>query len=226
MYGWAELEQKLASCRGPLELDVVRHGQTEANADRRFSGASDVRLTERGEQQAREMGARLTGYYDLAFHSSLGRSRQTLELALASSEAAADSVIEDGRLAERSLGGLEGQKSKPIAEYEQDDFAYAPEGGEPYTSVTQRVLSFLADLADVAAGRSEPLRVLACTHVGPMRILVPVLKQDGEPPHVLTARYPNAEIYSFEVARLGIPRFLTEALLDARTEGYGPHSPA
>ena len=222
VYPWPDLEERLESRREPFALDVVRHGQTEANAARRFSGAGEVELTELGQDQAHQMGSRLSGRYDMAFHSSLSRSRVTLELALGSSEATAESVIEDARLSERSLGVLEGRQTRRIAEYEQGDFSYAPEGGEPYTSVAQRVLSFLADLADAATGRSEPLRALACTHVGPMRILVPVLKQSGQPAHVLTARYPNAEVFSFEVSKLKIPPFLGSALLEAGADGYEP----
>ena len=213
VYRWPELEDKLASCHEPFTLDLVRHGQTEANAERRFSGAADVDLTELGERQAREMGSRLTGRYDVAFHSSLTRSRRTLELALGSSEAQAESVIEDARLAERSLGVLEGRPTMPIPQYEAGDLTYAPEGGEPYASVAQRVLSFLADLGCAASRRPEPLRTLACTHVGPMRVLVPVLRQAGDPSRVLTARYPNAEVFSFEVSELVIPPFLNDPLM-------------
>lgn len=213
VHSWPELEDELASCHRPFMLDLVRHGQTEANAERRFSGASDVDLTELGERQAREMGSRLTERYDLAFHSSLTRSRRTLELALQSSGARAESVIEDPRLAERSLGVLEGRPIMPIPQYEAGNLAYAPEGGEPYTSVAQRVLSFLADLGRAARERPEPLRALACTHVGPMRVLIPVLRQAGDPAQVLTARYANAEVFSFEVSELVIPPFLADPLL-------------
>lgn len=225
LHPWPELEERLAACHSPFQLDLVRHGQTEANAGRRFSGASDVPLTERGEQQARELGSRLRGRYDMALHSSLGRSRRTLELAIASPEVRAESVVEDARLAERSLGVLEGRQAVAIPQYEQGDFAYAPEGGEPYASVTQRVLSFLADLGCAATGRARPLRALACTHVGPMRILVPVLEQ-SEPSHVLTARYPNAEVFSFEVSELAIPPFLAGALRSAGSDGYDPPTTA
>ena len=225
VHPWPEIEEKLAACQSPFQLDLVRHGQTDANAGRRFSGASDVPLTERGEQQARELGSRLRGRYDMAFHSSLARSRRTLVLAMGSPEVEADCVVEDARLAERSLGVLEGRPAVPIRQYEQGDFAYAPEGGEPYTSVAQRVLSFLADLGCAATARAQPLRALACTHVGPMRILVPVLEQT-EPSHVLTARYPNAEVISFEVAEPAIPPFLAAALRSAGANGYDPPAPA
>jgi broad specificity phosphatase PhoE len=214
VYPWPELEERLAACSAPFSLDVVRHGQTEANAARRFSGSSDVPLTEQGERQARELGSRLSGRYDLAFHSPLSRSRRTLELAFAASEATARELVEDPRLAERSLGVLEGRHSMPIPEYEAGDFSYAPEGGEPYTSVTRRVLSFVADLGSVADRAGEPLRALACTHVGPMRVLVPVLRGAVERDGVLTAKYANAEVATFNLSRLTVPEFMREALHD------------
>jgi broad specificity phosphatase PhoE len=212
VYPSSELEERLAACSAPFALDVVRHGQTEANAARRFSGSSDVPLTEQGERQARELGSRLTGRYDLAFHSPLSRSRRTLELAFAASEATARDVVEDPRLAERSLGVLEGRDSMPIPEYEAGDFGYAPEGGEPYASVTRRVLSFVVDVGSAAERAGEPLKALACTHVGPMRVLLPVLRGAVERDGVLTAKYANAEVASFELSRLALPDFMREAL--------------
>jgi len=226
VHSWPELETKLASCSRPFALDVVRHGQTEANAGHLFSGASDVPLSLLGEQQARELGSKLTGRYDLAFHSGLERSRRTLELALSSSPASVGALIEDGRLAERSLGALEGRPSMPISEYEQDDFAYAPQDGEPYASVAHRVLSFLADLACTADLRPEPLRALACTHVGPMRLLVPPLRRDIAGQGVLTAKYANAEVFAFEQARPTIPGFLRDALRRAGATDDDPAAAA
>ena len=209
---WPELEERLSSCTTPFALDVVRHGQTAANAARRFSGAADVPLTRLGERQARELGARLEGRYDLAFHSPLSRSRRTLELALECSGAEVDTVTEDPRLAERSLGVLEGRPSMPIPEYERGDFAFAPEGGEPYSAVAARVLSFLADLGCAAGERRQPLRALACTHVGPMRVLVPVLRRAEDVDGVLTARYANAEVLAFELSGVVVPGFLRDVL--------------
>lgn len=212
VYPWPEIEERLASCSNRFALEVVRHGQTEANAGRRFSGATDVPLTELGEQQARELGSKLGGPYDLAFHSPLARSRRTLELAIEAGGVSVGDVIEDERLAERSLGVLEGLPSRPIPEYESGDFHWCPEGGEPYASVTHRVLSFLADMATAAGRREEPLRALACTHVGPMRVLIPVLRGAAERDGILTAKYANAEVFGFEPAGLVVPEFVREAL--------------
>ena len=110
----------------------------------------------------------------------------------------------------------------PIPEYEDDDFAYAPEGGEPYSSVARRVLSFLADLAFAAHHQDEPLRALACTHVGTMRVLVPVLRGAAEGRGTLTARYANAEVLAFEPARIAIPEFLRAAIRRGGAGGFDP----
>jgi broad specificity phosphatase PhoE len=110
----------------------------------------------------------------------------------------------------------------PIREYEEGDFGYAPEGGEPYASVARRVLSFVADLGRVAEGRREPLRALACTHVGIMRVLVPVLRGTGDGRGALTAKYANAEVLAFELSDLAVPEFLRDALRRAGADGYDP----
>lgn len=63
-----------------VELHLVRHGETETNARGVITGAKDVALTEKGMAQAREIGRHLDPCYDLGFHSTLSRSRDTLRL--------------------------------------------------------------------------------------------------------------------------------------------------
>lgn len=71
---------------------VVRHGQTNHNAAGILQGSSDVsRLTEKGEEQARQLGLALKVTPDLTridrvFVSSLSRAQQTLDSLAASSE--------------------------------------------------------------------------------------------------------------------------------------------
>jgi broad specificity phosphatase PhoE len=206
---WSELETRLRSRGKPFTLEVLRHGQTTANAKGLVSGTLDVPLTQFGERQAREAGAELAAHYDVAFHSPLTRSKRTLELAVASSGALVDSVIDDQRLSERSLGVLQGQLAVPIPAYDDGDLTYAPEGGEPYMRVAQRVLSFLVDLACMAESRPEHVRALVCTHVGPMRVLVAIATGVHDRRNVLTSHYANAEVYKFDVSELRWPAFLT-----------------
>ncbi|WP_284246686.1 histidine phosphatase family protein, partial [Methylobacterium haplocladii] len=45
---------------GPRSLILVRHGESTANAAGAFTGRLDVPLTERGREQARAVGRRLS----------------------------------------------------------------------------------------------------------------------------------------------------------------------
>src|SRR3954465_11358953 len=63
---------------------LLRHGQSEWNAAGRWQGWADIALTERGEDQAREAGARLAERDLHRFHavacSDLMRARRTAAL--------------------------------------------------------------------------------------------------------------------------------------------------
>ena len=64
-----------------LRLLLVRHGQTEWNALRRYQGHSDLPLNGKGLEQARQLAARLQPLtIDLAFSSDLLRAVQTADL--------------------------------------------------------------------------------------------------------------------------------------------------
>ncbi|GEO99263.1 2,3-bisphosphoglycerate-dependent phosphoglycerate mutase [Methylobacterium haplocladii] len=70
---------------GPRSLILVRHGESTANAAGAFTGRLDVPLTERGREQARAVGRRLSERElapDRVFCSSLSRTRATAELIL------------------------------------------------------------------------------------------------------------------------------------------------
>jgi probable phosphoglycerate mutase len=63
------------------EIHIVRHGETAWTRSGQHTGLSDIPLTERGEQQARQLGKYLTGTYDHVFTSPLQRALRTCELA-------------------------------------------------------------------------------------------------------------------------------------------------
>jgi broad specificity phosphatase PhoE len=61
---------------------LVRHGETEWSRQGRHTGRSEVPLTDRGREQAREAGRSLAGMeFALILVSPLGRARETLALA-------------------------------------------------------------------------------------------------------------------------------------------------
>lgn len=67
------------------KLVLLRHGESTWNKENRFTGWTDVDLTERGEAEAREAGRLLReeGFeFDLAYVSVLKRALRTLWIAL------------------------------------------------------------------------------------------------------------------------------------------------
>jgi probable phosphoglycerate mutase len=63
-------------------IHLIRHGETDWSLSGRHTGRTDIPLTARGEQQARELGARLAGIdFAHVFTSPLERARRTCEAA-------------------------------------------------------------------------------------------------------------------------------------------------
>jgi len=188
-------------------MHLMRHGETTTNAQSLITGSQDVPLTALGEEQAQRIGRQLDPHYELALHSTLSRSRQTLLLALQAGYIKVDSTRTDPRLNERSLGILELQPWRPVDEYAHGNLYYAPEGGDSYAEVARRCLSFLLDLADVVAvARTE--RILVCSHMGPMRILLGILEEQSDPVQVLARSFENTEVVRVLWKRLVLPGFL------------------
>src|SRR5215467_10510143 len=92
-----------------ISLYFARHGETEANRERRFSGRMDTPLTDKGRGQARAVGGILKRELGLrpplAFVSSpLRRARITMEIARTELDLPPDGYTTDARIAEIDLG--------------------------------------------------------------------------------------------------------------------------
>jgi len=101
------------------KLVLLRHGQSVWNLENRFTGWTDVGLTEQGAAEAREAGRLLRedGYvFDVAYTSVLKRAIQTLWLALEEMDQVWIPVVRDWRLNERHYGALQGLNKAETAE--------------------------------------------------------------------------------------------------------------
>ncbi|MBS0444509.1 MAG: 2,3-diphosphoglycerate-dependent phosphoglycerate mutase [Proteobacteria bacterium] len=93
------------------KLVLVRHGESTWNLENRFTGWTDVGLTETGIAQAKEAGRLLKaeGYdFDLAYTSVLKRAVWTLWHMLDELDRTWLPVVDDWRLNERHYGALQG----------------------------------------------------------------------------------------------------------------------
>ena len=103
------------------KLVLVRHGESAWNKENRFTGWTDVDLSEKGIQEARQAGKLLKeqGFvFDVAFTSVLKRAIRTLWLALDEMDAMWIPVQHSWRLNERHYGALQGlNKSETAAKF-------------------------------------------------------------------------------------------------------------
>lgn len=103
------------------KLVLLRHGESEWNKQNRFTGWTDVDLTEKGIDEARKAGRFLKENnltFDVAFTSVLKRAIRTLWLTLDEMDLMWIPVYRSWRLNERHYGGLQGlNKSETAAKY-------------------------------------------------------------------------------------------------------------
>jgi 2,3-bisphosphoglycerate-dependent phosphoglycerate mutase len=99
-------------------LVLLRHGESDWNRENRFTGWTDVDLSQKGIEEARAGGRALAagGYrFDLAFTSVLKRAIRTLWLALEELDQMWLPVTKDWRLNERHYGALQGLNKAEMA---------------------------------------------------------------------------------------------------------------
>jgi 2,3-bisphosphoglycerate-dependent phosphoglycerate mutase len=102
-----------------IRLVMLRHGESTWNLENRFTGWTDVDLTEQGIREAHQAGRLLKegGYtFDLAHTSVLKRAIRTLWIALDEMDLMWIPVYRSWRLNERHYGALQGLNKRETAE--------------------------------------------------------------------------------------------------------------
>lgn len=161
---------------GVCDLLLVRHGESEWNAVRRWQGQADPPLTDRGEQQARDAVDALwrLGPFTVVVTSTLARAARTGEL-LAEGLGVSD-VRRSEPLIERDAGPWQGLTRFEIEDgwpgYLDDE--RRPDGYELDPSVVERSTDALLAIARGHLGSS----VLVVSHGGVINALE---KHQGEP---------------------------------------------
>lgn len=166
-----------------MTVYLVRHGQTEFNAEGRYQGRLDSPLTALGHTQAARVGALLATLVRPGARlvsSPLGRAMATA--AIIAERACLPTAFADDRLAEISLGSWDGMTDEDI------DFAYpgarngtdrwnwhftSPDG-ERYEELAARAGAWLAEAAAspvplVAVSHGVTGRVIRGLHAGLLR---------------------------------------------------------
>ena len=94
-----------------IKLVLVRHGQSMWNLENKFTGWTDVELSEQGIKEAKEAGKILKEkgfHFDLAFTSVLKRAEDTLDYILKEMGEEDIEIKRSWKLNERHYGALQG----------------------------------------------------------------------------------------------------------------------
>jgi len=102
-----------------MKLVLLRHGESQWNKENRFTGWTDVELTAKGNEEAKDAGKLLKkeGYvFDVAYTSVLKRAIHTLWHVLDEMDLAWIPVNRSWRLNEKSYGALQGLNKAETAQ--------------------------------------------------------------------------------------------------------------
>lgn len=164
------------------ELVLVRHGQSQWNLENRFTGWTDIPLTEAGEAEARHAGELLKDYhFDQAFTSALVRAQETLRIILSVTGQTDLPIERDAALNERHYGDLQGlNKDETALKFGKEQvhlwrrsYDIAPPGGESLKDTRARVMPYYA--AHIEPMLRQGKKVLVVAHGNSLRALVMVL---------------------------------------------------
>ena len=154
---------------GYLDLWLVRHGETDWNAERRIQGQQNSQLSPLGLRQARVLAQRLQSEtFDRVYSSDSARAQDTARVVFPNGH-----LCLDERLRELSYGVLEGKTTAEFTPAEtamrqamyQDPLNRRADGGETWLELIARVGDWLDSLPKRG-------RVIAFSHGGTIRAAV------------------------------------------------------
>ena len=165
-----------------LKIYLFRHGQTNYNKKKIFTGWKDSKLTSLGIKQAQVVGKKLKGKkFQVAFYTRLSRSKDTLKEVL-KGHSECIRLIEDDRMIERSYGDLSGMTHKKYIEkvgQKKFDMIHRgydtpPPNGESYAMVEKRVKEFIKYLKDFMG--QEKVNVAISAHGNSIRLFRKIME--------------------------------------------------
>ena len=185
------------------DLILIRHGQSVWNAENRFTGWTDVDLSERGVKEAEEAGIELRDQMiDVIHTSDLIRAKRTAEIVILANVCSKDTVTKsDWRLNERNYGSLQGLNKAETAEKHgaeqvriwRRSFDVAPPEGESLEMTAKRTIPYFEE--EIRPDLESGMSVLVSAHGNSLRSIV--MHIEGISPN---------DIVSFEI-QTGVPRY-------------------
>lgn len=181
------------------KLVIVRHGQSEWNAQNRFTGWVDVELAPKGIEEAEKAGEKLRGYrFEKGYTSALKRAQNTLSQILEVTGQTDLDVVKDQALNERMYGDIQGMnKDEARAQFGEEQvhiwrrsFDSPPPGGESLKDTAARVIPYFDKVIapELKAGKD----IIIAAHGNSLRALIMHLEQ-LTPEEILKTEVPTGQ---------------------------------
>jgi len=186
------------------KLILLRHLQSQWNKENRFTGWTDIPLSEEGIKSAKEVAEKLAGFkIDKVYTSPLIRNKETVSLILENLGRKYLPVVIDKALDERNYGILQGLNKDEMKEkYGEEQvrlwrrsWNQAPPEGESLEDVFNRVVPFFKKYieADLKQGKN----VLVVASHNSLRALVKYLENISEE-DVINLEIPTGGIKEYD----------------------------
>lgn len=163
-------------------LILIRHGQSQWNLENRFTGWTDVPLTEQGAKDAVTAAGVLKEFsFDIAFTSRLQRANQTLDAILGTLNQSPE-ILKDSALNERHYGDLQGlNKAETAEKYGTEQvqlwrrsYNTPPPNGESMEDCERRTLPFFRQY--IAPHLTGDKTVIVAAHGNSLRPMIKFLE--------------------------------------------------
>ena len=198
----------------------VRHGETVLNKKKCSSGIVETPLTKEGRTQIFKIGKNHKGkIFQRIYNSPLKRSGKSVNFFCKGLGIKDIPRACTAELSERCKGEAERQKKDEFPRDIVYSFENAPPGGENFSSVLVKCLSFLNRLIqfnyDYYKSHKKLPKTLVVTHQGPLRIFRAILEEIAKPKNILDKEFKQEHeaINSYEKGiDYNWPQKLIEAL--------------
>lgn len=161
-------------------LILIRHGQSVWNAENRFTGWTDVELSEKGVGEAEKAGDLLSEIrFGVVHTSGLIRAQRTAEIIMSRNTVSGKvPVMRDERLNERHYGDLQGLNKAETAERHgaeqvhiwRRSFDVPPPGGESLKMNAERTIPYFEE--NIVPDLKEGKNMLVSAHGNSLRSIV------------------------------------------------------
>jgi|SRR3989344_1050931 len=192
------------------KLILVRHGESEWNAKGLWTGLTDIGLSEKGKEEAREAAKSLKNIrIDLAYTSVLIRANQTLEEIRKIVGLDNIIIVKDKALNEKDYGVFTGKNKWEVQkEYGEEKFrqirrgwSYQIPNGESLKDVYNRTIPYYQK--EILPKLKEGKNVLIVAHGNSLRALVKYLESISDK-DVENLELATGEIYNYDLSSDGL----------------------